>query len=132
MCFQILVKLFWCFQKPKQNCLVTLFQSESRFGTNRERARADRTKCVSLYKTKHSSAEVLISVTVRGRSQGAPPFARRNKYFCVCPTPRWSPKRAPLVLRKSIWHKQKTCTSGAQKNPFGTNRNVPNGTNPPI
>ena len=35
MCFQILVKLFWCFQKPKQNCLVTLFQSESPFGTNR-------------------------------------------------------------------------------------------------
>ena len=48
--------------------------------------RADRTYFVSLDKTKHSSAEVLISVALRGGGVGAVMrrrhfFVRQNKYF---------------------------------------------------
>ena len=66
-----------------------------------------RTKCVSVCKTKHSRAEVLISVTLRGgiRYGCTLNFSLdKTSTFCACSTPRW-----------------------LQDGPFDTNRNVPNG-----
>ena len=41
-----------------------------------------------------------------GSLQGDAQFSLdKTSTFCVCPTPRWSPKRAHLVFRSTIWHK---------------------------
>ena len=105
--------------------------------------RPPRTDFVSLGQTRHSTAEVLLSGTVRGgggSSRGGAiiisPY--KTSTFSAGLIPSWAPKRARLIATRPIWHKQKcakrtlyvcskTCTADSQKVPFGTNRNVQNG-----
>ena len=98
-------------RRPKSVCLdLSLFEIKDT--SISPPLRPPRTDFVSLCKTKHSSAEVLISVALRGGGGGSFPggailLLYKTSTFCVCPIPRLHPKCASLVLRRSIWHTQK-------------------------
>ena len=75
--------------------------------------RPPRTYFVSLCKTKHSSAEVLISVALRGggggRLRGTPNFSfDKTSTFCVCLTPATACSESHPLCKTSIFSVTKT------------------------